>query len=329
MERRLTVMSGVKSRPRSTMEPATGPIQIVVTPGSGDGQATAIALELISALTARHYRARLDSFDGLSSLKGWVETRPTRPAALICVGGDGTQSVTAEAAVRWSVPFITVSCGFGNLFARAFRAPADVPDVLDLLTRGQIIRSDVGLRNDELFLCEQSYGLIADVQDDVEFRGVRPRARWQRWLAYYQAALRHLSGAPAAYQVAVDDQVLASDATLVVVANVEAYGPWLPLTPDASPVDGLFDVFVLRGASHRRVFTSLLRRHLRLPGSDAAALVARGQQVTVTDGQGRVDQLRTVAQGLPLVVSPETAAALGTDVPTTPAAAHLVPARAA
>ncbi len=37
----------------------------------------------------------------------------------------------------------------------------------------------------------------------------------------------------------MDGRVVAVDATLVIVANVKTYGAWLPLTPEASPVDGL------------------------------------------------------------------------------------------
>ena len=94
--------------------------------------------------------------------------------------------------MRRSVPFLPVSSGFGNLFARAFDHPDSVEGALDLLERGRVVHSDVGMRNGELFLCQQSYGLIAEVQEAVEGAAAAPRARWQRWLAYYRAALRHL-----------------------------------------------------------------------------------------------------------------------------------------
>ena len=41
--------------------------------------------------------------------------------------------------------------------------------------------------------------------------------------------------------------VVADDAVLVTVANVETYRDFLPLTPSASPIDGRFDVFVVPG----------------------------------------------------------------------------------
>jgi hypothetical protein len=212
--------------------------------------------------------------------------------------------------MRRSVPFVAVPCGFGNLYARAFDQPRTVAGVLELLARGRVIRSDVGSRNGELFLCQQSYGLIAEIQEAVETASV-PRARSRRWLAYYRAALDRIDDKPTAtFRVVVDGRAVADDAAVVVVANVESYGPWLPLTPDASPVDGLFDVFVLRAATHRQVFLELLLRHLRMPGTDAIGMLYRGRRVSVSGLRRPHDRLETLRHRLPIIVSPETAARL-------------------
>jgi diacylglycerol kinase (ATP) len=286
-------------------------VQIVVTPGSGNGSAMSTALELRDALGARDVRTRLDVFSDLDRLSEWAETDDHQFSGLVCVGGDGTQSATARAAVRRSVPFLPVSHGFGNLFARAFHHPKTAAQALELLTRGRVVRSDVGMRNGELFLCQQSYGLIAEVQEAVEGGADAPRARWQRWLSYYRAALDHLRNAPPTrLRVVVDGRLVAVDAALVIVANVKTYGAWLPLTPDASPVDGLFDVFVLRGETRRQVFGKLLRRHLRIPGSSTDMELCRGQRVSVSRLGSKRDQLEVLRGALPVVVSAATAAAL-------------------
>jgi diacylglycerol kinase (ATP) len=289
---------------------STGPVQIVVTPGSGNGRALPTALRLRQALTADGWSTSLKSFSRLHNLHRWSLTNRDPCSTIVCVGGDATQSAAARAAVRRSVPFVAVPCGFGNLFARAFGQPHTVEDVLDLLTRGQVVRSDVGIHNGELFLCQQSYGLIAEIQDAVERTSV-PRARSRRWLAYYRAALHRIDDEPPTpLRVVVDGRAVAADAAVVVVANVESYGPWLPLTPEASPVDGLFDVFVLRGATHRQVFLDLLLRHLRLPGTDAVGMLYRGRRVSVSGSRRPHDRLELLRRRLPVVVLPETAARL-------------------
>lgn len=315
---------------RGARAAASGPIQIVVTPGSGNGRAMSTACRLRDALVARRRRTKLEVFSDLDSLHRWTtQTDGDSFSTLVCVGGDGTQSTTALAATRRSVPFLPVSSGFGNLFARAFKHPDSVEGVLDLLARGRVIYSDVGMRNGELFLCQQSYGLIAIVQEAVEAATV-PRARWQRWLAYYRAALRYLREAPPPrLRVVVDGRVVAVDASLVIVANVKTYGAWLPLTPDASPVDGLFDVFVMKGASHRQVFLKLLRRHLRIPGAESASALCRGQRVSVSGLRSKRDHLQVLQHRLPVIVSPETAATLERDLGRRAAEVPLAPGRVA
>jgi diacylglycerol kinase (ATP) len=307
----MRTLIGRKSSKSGRRAASAQPIQIVVTPGSGNGTAMTTALRLRDELAARRRRTSLEVFDDLESLHRWAKTHGDAFSALVCVGGDGTQSTTALAAVRRSVPFLPVSSGFGNLFARAFNHPSSVEGALDLLARGRVIHSDVGMRNGELFLCQQSYGLIAEVQEAVEAAAAAPRARWQRWLAYYRAALRHLRETrPTRLRVVVDGRVVAVDAALVIVANVETYGAWLPLTPGASPVDGLFDVFVMKGTTRRQVFAKLLRRHLRIPGAADGTLLCRGQRVSVSGLGSRREQLEILHHQLPVIVSQETAATL-------------------
>lgn len=306
-----TKSSGTVTKAPLARTAKSRPIQIVVTPSSGNGQAMPTALQVKTALDARGYRSALEEFSDLDRLTQWAQEEDDQFSLLICVGGDGTQSATALAAVRRSVPFLPVSHGFGNLFARAFGHPSTAKGVLDLITHGQVIPSDVGMRNGELFLCQQSYGLIAEVQEAVEAGAAVPRTRWQRRLSYYRAALHHLRAGPTArLRVVVDGRVVAVDAALVVVANVKTYGAWLPLTPDASPVDGLFDVFVLRGETRREVFGRLLRRHLRIPGSGPGTSLCRGQRVTVSGLRSKRDQLEVEPGALQVVVSSATAAAL-------------------
>ena len=291
---------------RSIRSRRSRPIQIVATPGSGNGAAAAVATRLGEALRAQGHDVRLDIFPRLQALQRWAATDSSRISRLISVGGDGTQSAVAMAAARRSVPFLPVPAGFGNLFARAFRLGSRVEDVMDLFERGELVHADVGLQNGEPFLCHASFGLLSEVQARVE-AGRYPRVRWQRWVEYYRTAVRHIRETPlAALRVVVDGRVVTGDAVVVTVANVETYGPWLRLTPAASPVDGLFDVFVMHGATKREVLAKLLRRHLRVPGADSGTHVYRGRRVSVVASGSPQQNLELVPGVLPVLVSPDT-----------------------
>ena len=163
------------------------------------------------------------------------------------------------------------------------------------------------------FLCQESYGFLSDIQSRTE-GSTRHRARWRRGLTYYQTALRHLRDMPlTSVRVSVDGRVVAKDAVIVTVANVETYGSRLNLTPAASPIDGLLDVFVMRRATKRELLASLLRRQARVPGAAKGAFVCRGRRVSVAGAHVR-DDLRVLPRRLPVVVSPETAEALARDL---------------
>jgi diacylglycerol kinase family enzyme len=128
-------------------------------------------------------------------------------------------------------------------------------------------------------------------------------------------ALRHLhETALTPMRVSVDGRVVAKDAVIVTVANVETYGPWLNLTPGASPIDGLLDVFVMRRSSKREILGRLLKRQLRLLATDPGALVVRGRRVSIVAPPNVRDELDLMPRRLPVLVSSETAEALARDL---------------
>src|SRR5437764_1006413 len=190
-------------------------VQIVVTPGSGDGRAVAIAREVRKRLGKEGYAARLHAFRTLDELVQWAKTCRAAFSSLVAIGGDATVSAAAEAAIRLWVPFVPVPSGFGNLFTNALEHPSDPDEVVALLGRGDLVWSDVGVASGEMFLAHRSYGYLARIQEDVE-RLHRPRQRYRRLLSYYQMAARQLSdGALDAIQVEIDGHAGASGASRI------------------------------------------------------------------------------------------------------------------
>src|SRR5262245_33445917 len=211
-------------------------VQIVVTPGSGDGRAIAIARDVRKRLEQAGYAVRLQAFRTLRELVEWTRTCPAAFSTLLAIGGDATASAVAEAAVRLSVPFVPVPSGFGNLFTTAFEHPSDPDEVVALLGRGDLIWADVGVAGGEMFLCHHSYGYLARLQEDVE-QLRRPRQRYVRLLSYFRMAAGQLSdGSLDTLQVEIDGHALPGKAGLVSIANVETYRGFLSLTDRKSVV---------------------------------------------------------------------------------------------
>jgi diacylglycerol kinase (ATP) len=278
-------------------------IQIVVTPGSGDGHALHVAKRLARGLARRQEDVRLRTFRDACELARWGETCERAFSSLICVGGDSTISAAAAAAVRLGVPLLPVPCGFGNIFAGTFGHPGDVRRVVELLDRGEVRRVDAGLVDGEVFVAHKSYGFLAQIQDTVEQGKAQPRGRRWRHLAYWAMAPRLLLWGPLpSIRVVIDGRCITDDAVLVTVANVETYRGYLSLTPSASPTDGRFDVFVVERTSRFGLIRRLVKLMLGLRGGWTGVALWRGQHVRVhVDGRAPVE-IKVARRALPLVV---------------------------
>jgi diacylglycerol kinase (ATP) len=281
-------------------------VEIVVTPGSGEGRALGIARRLRRLLRRRGRPVTIRSFEDLGSLLRWTETCAADFSHIVCVGGDATHSAAARAAMRCAAPLVPVPTGFGNIFAHVFRHPRHATEVAALLETGEIRRVDVGVvttaEAEDVFLSHRSYGLLEQVQTIAEHGRRQPRRRLFRYLFYWGVAYRFLfrSGL-AAFRVEVDGRTVADDAVLVTVANVETYHGFLSLTPSASPIDGLFDVAVIPRVSTARLLWRLLRLLLKVPGRWRGLTLYRGRRVVVTTPR-RCERLSVRRQALPLLV---------------------------
>jgi diacylglycerol kinase (ATP) len=285
-------------------------VQIVVTPGSGEGRALSTARRIRRALGGQDRDASIQTFADLRALGCWARNCDPDFTHVVAVGGDATLSAAAVAAVRHGVPFVPVPNGFGNVFARVFGHPDRAAGVVQLLSDGEVWRVDVGLAGEEIFLSHRSYGFLEAIQQATERGRRQPRTRTLRLLAYYDTARRGLLGPPPApIRVEVDGTTVAEDAVLVTVANVETYRGFLSLTPSASPIDGMFDVFVVPRTGKVRLTWRLLRLMLRLPGRWKGVALYRGRRVVVTTPARRED-LRVARRRLPLLVPPGAIARL-------------------
>ena len=314
-------------------------VQIVVTPGSGDGRAIVIARDVRKRLDQAGYAVRLQAFRTLRELVDWTRTCPAAFSTLLAIGGDATASAVAEAAVRLSVPFLPVPSGFGNMFTSAFEHPSDPDEVAALLGRGDLVWADVGVAAGEMFLSHHSYGYLARLQEDVE-QLRRPRQRYLRLLSYFRMAAGQLSdGSLDTLQVEIDGHALPGKAGLVSIANVETYRGFLSLTPGASPADGVFDVCVIPRATRARMLAQLMKVMLDVPGCRDEIGLYRGRHVRVRVNRRKPEDVRILEGVLPLRIpagslerlqarqaAAEAAAPATTLSPREPAASEHAPA---
>jgi diacylglycerol kinase (ATP) len=253
---------------------------------------------------------RAHSFDTLASLTEWATTAGPGVSALLCVGGDATQSAAAAMARRHGIPFVPIPNGFGNLFAGVFGHSSSPARVVRLLKTGSVRMVDMGMTAGEVFLSHKSYGFLDQVQESVEAGRGQPKGRLKRLAAYYRTAIRAIFAIRLPrLLVEVDGAVVAEDAVMVTVANVETYRGFLSLTPAASPIDGQFDVFVVPRTTKLGLGWRLLKLKLRLPGRWRGVALYRGRQVAVS-WPGHREVSRVLRRVLPVLVPPGAVAEL-------------------
>jgi diacylglycerol kinase family enzyme len=280
-------------------------VQIVVSPRSGDGLATSFGHRLACHLRTDRYDVQLVRADDPARTRD--ELLRTRRAlwSLIAIGGDYTLNQMAAVAMELRVPLLPVPAGFGNIFARNFGYRATIPAVQELLERGTVHSIDAGRLGHSVFLANHAFGFTEDVKTAVETTPTLPHQRRRRYLQYWRAAARSVVGTPLpALAVDVDGARVAEGAVMVVVANVPTYRGFLPLTPAASPFDGLLDVFVVPAMPKIRLVALLLAFLVQMPGRWRHVRSGRAARVRVTTGDRVKHDLCVLPAAVPVLFLP-------------------------
>jgi diacylglycerol kinase family enzyme len=243
-------------------------------------------------LRTDRYDVQLMSADDLPQAREHLLRTGRNLRCLIAIGGDHTFSETAAVAMELQVPVLPVPTGFGNIFARNLGYAATIPSVLELLERGTVQQIDAGRVDRMVFLVNHAYGFTEDIKTAVETAPALPAAR-----SIVSAPLPALG-------IDVDGARLVDDATMVLVANVPSYRGFLPLTPTASPFDGLLDVFVAPAMSKARLVALLLAFPLQAPGRWRAVHCRRASRVRVTMAGGVHHDLCVLPSAVPILLLP-------------------------
>ena len=280
-------------------------MQLVVNPRSGNGIAASLGQRLACHLRTDRYDVQLLSAEDLPGARAHLLRTGHNLRCLIAVGGDHTFSETAAVAMELQVPVLPVPTGFGNIFARNLGYAATISSVLELLERGTVQHVDAGRMDHMVFLANHAFGFTEEIKTAVEAAPALPRQRRRRYAQYWRASVRSIVNTPLpALGVDVDGVRLTDDATMVLVANVPSYRGFLPLTPSASPFDGLLDVFVVPAMSKARLIALLFAFLLQAPGRWRAVHCRRASRIRVTMAGGVHHDLCVLPGAVPILRLP-------------------------
>jgi diacylglycerol kinase (ATP) len=177
-------------------------------------------------------------------------------ARLLVVGGDGTIHEVANGLLedrQDPLPFAVVPVGTGNDFFRMVGSSPGVPQALDTLETGDVHSFDVGrVRFDS---GSSFFVNLLGVGVDVEVLRRRERFERLKGLPQYLAALTSalITFRPEPYRVShwrderrVDGETIEDRTVLMTVTVGPSVGGGFLVSPDASPDDGLLDLFFVK-----------------------------------------------------------------------------------
>ena len=139
---------------------------------------------------------------------------------VVAAGGDGTVSAVASALAGSGIILGVLPLGTLNHFAKDLGIPLTLPEAIDNLAQGHIVKIDVGDVNGRVFINNISLGSYPAF---VQARGdVRRRSVLSRWYNIFSAALNVLSRLPLLRaRVTVDAKPMKRITPVIFIGNNE------------------------------------------------------------------------------------------------------------
>ncbi len=222
----------------------------IMNPNAGKGKALEIKAKI------EHY------FKDRQDYQIFLTTRPKEASELAkkyafqgenriyAVGGDGTLNEVLNGVIHSPSALGLIPAGTGNDFAKyAFKGE---PKTIAEMIEAPITTIDVGECNNHYFINIASVGIDAEVCYQIEaFKKKRWIPNHLKYLTTVLFSLKNFKG----YHLNIDG--IEKNVTLIAFANGKYYGGGVNIAPEATAIDGLFDVCVANKVSKYEI-TQLL-----------------------------------------------------------------------
>lgn len=151
-------------------------------------------VQLRTLFNQRGVEADLHAFD-CDALPGVIrEAEATAVDAIVICGGDGSILAAVKAMEHSPLPLGIIRGGTMNILARDLGIPEAIEDAVDVIVRGNVRAIDIGIVNDEIFLCNSAIGMMPHLARTRE--KLRAVSWWWKWPTVLRHAVRLLRSYP-------------------------------------------------------------------------------------------------------------------------------------
>lgn len=257
-------------------------IGLIINPTADKGRGAALGAEVAARLAADgHEVIDLSDETAASARDSAIAGIAAGLDVLAVTGGDGTVNLGVNLCAGTDAVLAIVAAGTGNDIARALSLPLhDAKAAAEVISTGTVRAVDAGRHVDAHGAPHWFVGVLGAGFDSV----VNERANTWGWpkgrMRYNLAIARELPVfKPIPYVIEVDGVRHSTQAMLVAVGNGPSYGGGMLVCPDASFVDGMFDILIVHEIStieFLKVFPKVFSgKHVGHP----AVQILRGKEV--------------------------------------------------
>ena len=183
-----------------------------------------------------------------------VEFRPDKVAS---VGGDGTTLFTAIALINKPIPMGIIPLGSANGMATELFVNPNPAKALDDLIMSEVVAGlDMLVINDEYYSIHiGDVGINASIVDAYSKDKNRGMATYAK---YFIEELKKL--VPFKVKITANGKTYLEDGLMVGICNARKYGTGVPLNLDGNPMDGKFEIVVVKNINLNSLIKSGLSK---------------------------------------------------------------------
>ena len=261
---------------------------VAINPQASFGKNQGAGQLVVEALVAAGHDVVGIQEGNYQDLRTKTQAALRKDSVLVVVGGDGMAHLGVDLATQAGIPLGIIPAGTGNDLARHLGIPLGSISAATahFLAAKKARKIDVavskGPEGEETpYVCVLSAGFDAIVNERANaIKFPKGRHRYTVALLIELWKLKPLS-----YQVTIDGKDFSGEYLLVAVANSQSFGGGMKVTPEASLVDGLVDVLLLKPLGRLEFLRIYPRVFKGTHVTDPRVIIQRGASVRV-DARG-------------------------------------------
>jgi YegS/Rv2252/BmrU family lipid kinase len=221
---------------------------IFINPASAGGKAIASREEISSELDRLGVEYDIHITNSLEDLVGTARKGLNSDYSnFIAVGGDGTLHHMVNVLAGSDKNLGIIPMGSGNDIAANLGIPSDIKKCCRIIKQQNIGKLDLGLINDKhYYLCIAGSGFDSEVNDLANNTKYPIKGPSKYTYSVYKTLLTFSSKE---FTVTSGGDKRNIYGMMIACANLSSYGGGMKIAPDASPLDGLFDICIIKKMS--------------------------------------------------------------------------------